>query len=254
MQCTLLGTSDVTGVPAPFRDLEAADAAARRRRCGLLVETDDATLLFDAPPDFREGVRERGVRDLDATFVTHWHHDHVGGIDDLAMVARADLVGDDLYRTPTASEHLAREKPYLADAFDEHDVAHGESVQVGDATVTPIPVSHARPDFDTLAFRVDTDDASVVYAPDFGTWCPELPGGDRHRDADLAILEATSVVSPSVLDDLNTDEDPVADACAHRTVLVHLNEHLLARDTATIAADVADHGYELGADLDTYTV
>jgi phosphoribosyl 1,2-cyclic phosphate phosphodiesterase len=254
MRCTLLGTGDVTGVPAPFRDLDDAGAAARRRRPGLLVETDAATLLLDVPPDFREGVRDRGVRSLDATFVTHWHHDHVGGIDDLSLAARADVVADDLYRTPTAGEHFEREKPYLGDRFDEHDLAHGDPVTVADATVTPIPVRHDRPAFDTLAFRVETEDAALVYAPDFGTWCPDMPGGDRYRDADLAILEATSVVAPHVLDDLAPREDPVADAAAHRTVLVHLNEHLLARDTATIAADVADQGYELGADLETYVV
>jgi len=252
MDCTLLGTGDIAGVPAAFRDLDDAGASARRRRCGLLVETDAATLLFDAPPEFRDGVRDRGIRAVDATFLTHWHHDHVGGIDDLAMVA--ERVGDRLYRTDTASEHFAREKPYLDDAFDERTLEHGEPVQVADATVTPIPVSHDRPEFDALAFRVETDAASVVYAPDFGTWCPDRPGGDRYRNADLAILEATSVLSPHVLDDLDPTDAPVADAAAHRTVLVHLNEHRLERDTATLAADVADRGYELGADFDTYAV
>lgn len=159
MQVTFLGTGDMTGVPVPFRDLDDAGAAARRRRPGALVETDAATLLFDAPPDFRDGVRDRGVRTPDATFLTHWHHDHVGGIDDLAMVASD--VGDRLYRTPTAAERFDREKPYLADAFDERDLSHGEAIAVADATVTPVPVAHDRPAFDTLAFRVDTDDAAL---------------------------------------------------------------------------------------------
>jgi phosphoribosyl 1,2-cyclic phosphate phosphodiesterase len=254
MHATLLGTADITGVPAPFRDREDAGASARRRRCGLLVETATATLLFDTPPEFREGVSHRGVRDLDAAFVTHWHHDHVGGIDDLAIAARTGLVDDVLYRTPTAGEHLAREKPYLGGDFDERDLRHGEAVTVGDATITPIPVDHDRPDFDTLAFRVDADDAALVYAPDFGTWRPDLPGGDGYRNADLAILEATGVVAPDVLDDLTPGEDPVGDAAAHRTILVHLNEHLLEGNTATIAADLADHGYELGADFETFEV
>jgi phosphoribosyl 1,2-cyclic phosphate phosphodiesterase len=251
MQVTLLGTGDMTGVPVPFRDLDDAGAVARRRRPGLLVETDAATLLFDTPPDFRDGVRDRGVRTLSATFLTHWHHDHVGGIDDLAMVA--SRVGDHLYRTPTAADRFRREKPYLADAFDERDLSHGESVAVADATVTPIPVAHDRPAFDTLAFRVDTDDASLVYAPDFETWCPDRPGGETYRDADLAVLEATSVLAPDRLDDA-ADDDPVATASADRTVLTHLNEHHLDRSTAELERDAADAGYELAADLDTYRV
>jgi phosphoribosyl 1,2-cyclic phosphate phosphodiesterase len=259
MRVTLLGTGDLTGVPAPFRDLEDADATARRRRCGLLVETPDATVLFDAPPDFRDGVRRTDVHTLDATFVTHWHHDHVGGIDDLAMVASAahhgtDDVSNVLFRSDAAGERFAREKPYLDDCFDERTLEHGQSVTVGDATVTPIPVSHGRPAFDTLAFRIDADDATVLYAPDFGTWRRDLPGGDAYRDADLAILEATSIVAPHMLDDLDPSDDPIADATADRTILVHLNEHHIARDTATIAADAAEQGYELGSDFDTYTL
>jgi len=250
MQATLLGTGDVTGVPAPFCDLDDAGAAARRRRPGLLVETDATALLFDAPPDFRDGVRDRGVRSLDATFLTHWHHDHVGGIDDLAMVAGD--VGDHLYRTPTAADRFAREKPYLADAFDERDLSHGDPVPVADATVTPIPVAHDRPAFDTLAFRVETDDATLVYAPDFGTWCPERPGGKQYREADLAVLEATSVLAPHHLDGVAPDDDPVADAAADRTVLTHVNEHHLEGDTAALEREAADAGYELGADFDTF--
>jgi phosphoribosyl 1,2-cyclic phosphodiesterase len=258
MQVTLLGTGDMTGVPAPFRDLDDASAAARRRRPGALVETDAATLLFDAPPDFRDGVRDRGVRSLDATVLTHWHHDHVGGIDDLAMVT--DDLGDRLYRTTTAAEHFARERPYLADAFDDHDLSHGEPVEVADATVTPIPVAHGRPAFDTLAFRIETDDASLVYAPDFGTWCPERSGGDAYRGADLAVLEATSVLAPGRRDDPVAGEDhaarddPVADATADRTVLTHVNEHHLDGDTEALERQAADAGYELGADFDTYGV
>jgi phosphoribosyl 1,2-cyclic phosphodiesterase len=264
MQVTLLGTGDMTGVPLPFRDLDDAGATARRRRPGALVETDAATLLFDAPPDFRDGVRDRGVRSLDATVLTHWHHDHVGGIDDLAMVASD--VGDRLYRTPTAAERFAREKPYLANAFDERDLDHGEPVAVADATVTPIPVAHDRPAFDTLAFRVETADATLIYAPDFDAWCPERPGGDAYRDADLAVLEATSVLAPDHREDHATGDDhtpsdehtpgddPVAAAAADRTVLTHVNEHHLDGDTEELERQAADAGYELGADFDTFEV
>lgn len=252
MRCTLLGTADVAGVPPAFRDLDDAAAARRRRRCGLLVETGDAVLLFDVPPDFRDGVREAGVRDLDAAFLTHWHHDHCGGIDDLGMVARG--IDVDLYRTETAREHFEREKAYLDGRFDEHALEHGASVTVADAAVTPIPVAHDRPAFDTLAFRIDTADGVVVYAPDFGTWCPDLPGGRAYRDADLAVLEATSVLSPHSLDDVDPGENPVADADADRTVLVHLNESLLDRTTAELERDVEAEGYELGRDFDTYEV
>lgn len=251
MRCTLLGTGDMTAVPPAFRALEDCDAARRRRRPGALVETDDSTILLDVPPEFRDGVREAGVRDLDAAFVTHWHHDHAGGVDDLAMVAPVLDVA--FYRTASAADRFHDEKPYLGDRMTERELDHGAPVAVGDATVTPIPVAHDRPAFDTLAFRVEADDAALLYAPDFGTWCPELPGGDAFQQPDLAVVEATTVLAPEGLDDVD-DADPIEAVDADRTVLVHLNEHHLDRSTDELERDVEAAGYELGADFDTYMV
>lgn len=80
MHVTLLGTGDMTGVPAPFRDLEHAGAAARRRRPGALVETDAATLLFGCGDEehdrsLGEIVDEHGV---DVGVIEHGDPDHYG--------------------------------------------------------------------------------------------------------------------------------------------------------------------------------
>lgn len=252
MQCTLLGTGDVTGVPPPFRTLADANATARRRRCGALVETETTTLLLDVPPEFREGLRHAGVRAVDAAFVTHWHHDHGGGMDDLALAA--PLLDIPLYLTPTAQDRFAQEKPYLIDSFTRHDLLAGEPVTVGDVAVTPIPVAHDRPASETLAFRLEQESETLVYAPDFGNWCPAMDGGEAYTGADLAVLEATPAIAPELLSmDLPTP-DPVAKAAASRTVLTHINEYVLGQSTTKLERMAREAGYELGADFASYTI
>jgi len=251
MRCTLLGTADITGVPPPFRDLDDAGAARRRRRCGLLVETDDAVLLFDAPPEFRDGVRETGVRDLDAVFLTHWHHDHVGGIDDLAMTAR-DLEFA-CHLTATASDHFGREKPYL-----DGRLTNGNSTTASPSALRTQPSRRSRSrttdPSSTRSRSGSPPPTESSYAPDFGTWCPEKPGGQAYRGADLAILEATSVLSPSPIDDLapaktlSPTPTPTAPSSPTSTSTCSI------ADTAGLERDVETRGYELGRDFETYEV
>ncbi|MFC6962146.1 MBL fold metallo-hydrolase [Halocatena marina] len=252
MRCTLLGTADVTSVPPPFRTLADADATARRRRSGVLIETETTTLLIDVPPEFHEGLREVGVRTVDAILVTHWHRDHIGGINDLALAAQ--ILDFALYLTPTAQDRFAREMPSLTDAFTIQDLMHGEPITVGDLEITPIPVAHGRPESDTLGFRLERETETMVYAPDFANWCPDMKGGGAYTDADLAILEATPVVAPELLSTDNPPKNPVAKAAASRTVLTHVNEYVVEKSTAELEAIVTEAGYELGEDFASYTV
>jgi phosphoribosyl 1,2-cyclic phosphate phosphodiesterase len=250
MELTILGSGEMTGVPLLFSDLESAGAEARRRRPSLLVETSETTVLLDVSPDVREQVQEAGIDGLDAAFLTHFHHDHAGGIDDLApYVPHLDI---DCYLTETALGHCREERGYLLEDLDPSTVDHGEEIRVGDLTVVPFPVAHGRPDFDTVGFAVAHDGATAVYAPDVEQFCPERPAGDAYRDADLLFVEA----SPLFRDELFPELDfsgMLSEASADRTVLIHVNE-FLDGPTGELAATAADHGFELGADFETYSV
>jgi phosphoribosyl 1,2-cyclic phosphate phosphodiesterase len=223
MDATILGSGEVSGVPPLFADLGAADADARRRRPGLLVESDDATVLLDVSPDLHEQVHEVEVDSLDAALLTHFHHDHAGGIDDLGLVApHLDI---DVWMTETALGHCREERRYLLDDLPPETFEHGDRISVGDLTVIPFPVAHGRPEFDTVGFAVECDGTKVVYAPDIERFCPDRPAGDAYRDADLLFVDG----SPVFRDELFAERDylgMLADANAERTVLVHVNEFL----------------------------
>jgi len=248
MDVTLLGSGEVTGVPPLFGDLETAGAERRRRRPSLLVETPETTILFDVSPDVREQVRETGTEHIDAAFVTHFHHDHAGGIDDLALVAPAMDI--DVYMTETATTHLREERGHLTDSVDPESLDHGERVRMGDLTVVPFPVEHGRPTFDTVGFAIEHGDSTVVWAPDIEQFRPDLDGGGAYRNADLLFVEGSPLFRDELFEDI-AFEDEIAGANADRTVLVHVNEYLDG-PTEALRAGAAERGYELGRDFASY--
>jgi len=248
MEVTLLGSGEVTGVPPLFGDLDTAGAERRRRRPGLLVETPEAAVLFDVSPDVREQVREAGLDTLDAAFVTHFHHDLAGGIDDLAVVA--PVMDVDVCMTATATDHFREERGHLTDAVEPETFEHGERVDLGDLTVVPFPVAHGRPAFDTVGFAVEHGGSTVVWAPDIQQFRPEMAGGEAYRNADILFVEG----SPLFRDELYEEvpfESEIDSAEADRTVLVHVNEYLDG-PTEELRAAAAERGYELGRDFASY--
>ena len=267
MDVTLLGTGDAVGVPAPLCDCEYCESSARRRRPGLLVETDDATAVLDAGPDLKAQLHRTDAVDVDAFFVTHHHFDHVGGLHELnhaAMGFEAHVLNPEafdpeerprdpsfeVYLSETAGEHLSASTPHLREHLDLRTVTAGGAVTVGDLRVVPFPVDHARPAFDTLGFAVYGGETKVVYAPDMREF-----GDDReYAGADLLFAEGAALfraLGHGTRDELAA---ALADADADRTVLLNLNEHLQRMTTDELRAAAADHGYELGRDFETYTV
>ena len=250
MDVTLLGSGEVTGVPPLFTDLEEAGANRRRRRPSLHVETSEASVLLDVSPDVREQVWEVGIEAVDAAFLTHFHHDHAGGIDDLALVApHLDI---DVYGTETAREHFRDERTHLTDRLDIATFEHDERVAVEDLTVVAFPVEHGRPTFDTVGFAVSHGGSTVVWAPDIERFRPDMPGGETYRNADLLFVEGSPLVRDGFFEDIDF-EGEIETANAERTVLVHVNEYLDG-STENLRAEAAERGYELGRDFASYRV
>jgi len=83
---TLLGTGTSTGVPVLGCDCEVCtsdDPRDTRTRCACYIEVGDLGILIDTGPDFREQALREGIDRIDAVCYTHYHFDHIVGIDDL---------------------------------------------------------------------------------------------------------------------------------------------------------------------------
>lgn len=89
----------------------STDPRDNRLRASSLLHTDDAVILIDCGPDFREQMlRASSFEKIDGVLVTHEHYDHVGGLDDLRPFGRfADIP---IYSDAYTAAHLRVRMPY----------------------------------------------------------------------------------------------------------------------------------------------
>lgn len=94
MKVTVLGCGGSGGVPIIGPDgpnwgvCDPTEPRNRRRRVSVLVEVDGARILIDTAPELREQLLDAGCGRLDAVIYTHYHADHMHGLDDLRAVCR----------------------------------------------------------------------------------------------------------------------------------------------------------------------
>lgn len=171
---TFLGTGTSVGVPMVGCDCSVCrspDPRNHRYRCAVLLRVPHGNILIDTPPELRLQLLRAGVGVIHAVLYTHYHADHLFGLDDLRPVARhlghsvplfctGDVEGK--VRTafsyafgPEAEQLSAGYIPKLR--FERIDT---RPFRVLGEEVVPIPLIHAH--FPVLGFRV----RDVAYCTD----------------------------------------------------------------------------------------
>ena len=88
---TFLGTGTSVGVPMVGCDCPVCtsnDPRNQRYRCAVLVGLPQGNLLIDTPPELRLQLLRARVKVVHAVLYTHFHADHVYGLDDLRPIPR----------------------------------------------------------------------------------------------------------------------------------------------------------------------
>ncbi len=88
MRLEFLGTGTSTGVPqigCACDVCTSVDKRDNRTRCSVWLRTDNASIVIDTGPDFRAQCLRSGIDRVDAVLFTHFHADHIFGIDDLRL-------------------------------------------------------------------------------------------------------------------------------------------------------------------------
>lgn len=86
MKVIFLGTGTSGGVPEIGCDCavcRSSDPRDKRLRPSILIISRGTTILVDVTPDFRQQALTYEIKNLDAVLFTHFHADHVFGINDL---------------------------------------------------------------------------------------------------------------------------------------------------------------------------
>lgn len=152
---------------------------------GYLVQAGALAILVDLGHGTLANLQlHHDLRALDAVMLSHEHPDHWGDLEALA-VARMGLNGCPalaVYAPGGLRRHVYHDRPGL---FDWHEVAGGDRVSLGD-----VEVGFARTDHgpETLAMRIDTEEASLGYTADTG---PDWSISALEPGIDLALCEAT---------------------------------------------------------------
>lgn len=229
---TFLGTGTSVGVPMLGCDCatcRSADPRNHRYRCSVLVRTAEGNILIDTPPELRLQLLRERVGVVHALLYTHYHADHLFGLDDVRPMQK-HLGGPlPVYCT---EEVEAKVRQAFAYAFTPEAENGGmgyvprlafcrigsEPFAVLGQRVVPVPLRHAW--FDVLGFRID----DVAYCTDVnlipeGSW--PLLGGLR-----VLVLDALRHKPHAAHFGLNEALDVIERLKPERAYLTHMSHEL----------------------------
>lgn len=152
MIITFLGTGTSQGVPVISCDCnvcKSSDPRDQRLRTSVMVSSKEVNLVIDTGPDFRQQMLREKVKTLDAVVLTHEHHDHVAGLDDIRAFNYFQKKKMDVYASDRVQKSLHKQFAYV---FEEkkypgipeislHTIDN-QSFIIKELELTPIAVKH----------------------------------------------------------------------------------------------------------------
>jgi len=158
--------------------------------------------LFDATPDIREQLFRLHVEapddsyDLAGVFLTHGHMGHYTGL----LHFGHEAIGTDgirVFAMPRMHDFLSDNGPWSQlvslGNIDLVPITAGSEITLSDhLTVVPLQVPHRDEYTETVGYRINGPNKSVVFIPDidkWGKWHTDIR--DLVREVDYALLDAT---------------------------------------------------------------
>jgi phosphoribosyl 1,2-cyclic phosphate phosphodiesterase len=171
---TFLGTGTSVGVPMLGCDCSVCTSTNPRNnryRCSVVINTPRGNLLIDTAPELRLQLLRENVKLVHAVLYTHYHVDHLFGLDDLRIFPVALKGSLPIYCNDEVEEVIRRAFAYaFHPANDDYPAGmlpklefrriDESPFEVLGERVTPIPLVHGR--FNVFGFRI----GDVAYCTD----------------------------------------------------------------------------------------
>ncbi len=160
---TVLGSGTSHGVPMIGCDCPvctSADPRDKRTRPSITIGRGRTVLLVDTAPELRLQCLACGVTRVTAVLYTHYHVDHLAGLDDLRRFNWMQGGAIPCYGQPATLDRLRSMFPYVFRPEGDYPSAvprlalHAIDgpIEIEGVVVTPIPLLHGR--LPVLGFRV----------------------------------------------------------------------------------------------------
>jgi len=251
----VLGIAQDGGYPqAGDRTSPAWDDPSLRRLATCLALIDPRSSrrwLFDATPDFKDQLHRLDVAfahpdvpGLDAIFLSHAHIGHYTGLIHAGMEGMGAREVP-VYAMPRMEHFLRNNGPWdqlvTMKNVEIRPLRDAETVSLAnDLSVTPFLVPHRDEYSETVGFRIQGPQRSILFVPDITGWAAWESEGTRIEDAlrrvDVAYLDATfmsgdelpgrdlsKIKHPFVLDSLARFTD-LPESERRKVRFIHLNQ------------------------------
>lgn len=179
----ILGSGASPGVPSLSKgwgDCNPDNPKNTRSRTDVYIEYKGVKILIDTSPDLRRHLLDNDIRELDGVLYTHYHADHIHGIDDLREINRISRQSLNIYADSNTFNYINENLSYLVSCQGEFNpscrpnltpnlVKHNEPFYIKDVKITPIKlIDHLIPSTGYVF-----DDGEIVYIADFKSIAPE---------------------------------------------------------------------------------
>ena len=155
MQVEILGSGTSMGVPMVGCDCQVCqsnDPRDKRTRTSVFVEQNGFQILIDTSADYRQQMLRAGITDLDAVIYTHYHVDHILGMDDLRSLNIFHRKSIPIYSSQETMQIIKRvfaytfsDKIYLSDVPRViPNVIDSKPFMIRDIEIIPIPLLHGK--------------------------------------------------------------------------------------------------------------
>ncbi|MAW52310.1 MAG: MBL fold metallo-hydrolase [Geminicoccus sp.] len=252
VKVTVLGCGSSGGVPlinGEWGRCDPSEPRNRRRRPSVLVETAGKTILVDTGPDMREQFLAFGPPErIDAVILTHYHADHLNGLDDIRHYVSKQGHTIPLYVLPEVGAHVREHFHYVVKGFawypplvDIREIEPEQGIIRVDVEGVPVDMwrqNHGR--VDTIGMRF----GPFAYSTDCVDLSPDILGQLRDWQLKLWMADAARIKPHPAHAHLDMALDWMRQVQPERGLLTHMSEFLDYKTTRAACPAFVEPAYD----------